>query len=147
MASEPRKPPRIALPPNEITQFFWDAAKEHKLVLQRCDACGYYVHWPSVLCPRCASNKLSPAEMSGKGTVFTYTVVHHVFAPIYAQEVPYNLAIVELDEQPGLRMLANIIDCPNDALYIGMPVQVTFEDFENITLPQFRPAPGAKARS
>jgi len=144
MTSESRRPPRIALPPNEITKFFWDAAKQHKLVLQRCDACGYYIHWPGVLCPRCASDKLSPAEMSGKGTVFTFTIVHHVFAPIYADEVPYSLAIVELDEQPGLRMLANIVDCANDALYIGMPVEVTFEDFPNVTLPQFRPASEAK---
>ena len=103
MTSEKRRPPRIALPPNEITRFFWDAAKQHKLVLQRCDACGYYVHWPGVLCPRCQSDKLSPAEMSGKGTVFTYTVVYHVFAPVYADDVPYSIAIVELDEQPGLR--------------------------------------------
>ncbi len=147
MTSEPRKPPRIALPPNEITKFFWDAAKQHKLVLQRCDACGYYVHWPSVLCPRCQSDKLSPTKVSGKGKIFTYTIVHHVFAPVYADEVPYSLAIVELDEQPGLRMLANIVDCPNEALYIGMPVEVTFQDFENVTLPQFRPATNAKARS
>jgi uncharacterized OB-fold protein len=146
MTSEQHKISRPALPPNEITKFFWDAAKEHKLVLQRCDGCGYYIHWPGVICPRCGSDHLSPAQMSGKGTIFTYTVVHHVFHPIYAADVPYSIAIVELDEQPGLRMLANIIDCPNDALYIGMPVEVTFQDLDSITLPQFRPAPGAKAR-
>src|ERR1700675_2572774 len=147
MISEQHKISRPVLPPNEITKFFWDTAREHKLVIQRCDACGYYIHWPGVICPRCQSDKLSPTEVSGKGTVFTYTIVHHVFAPVYADEVPYSLAIVELDEQPGLRMLANILDCPNDALYIGMPVEVMFQDLDNVTLPQFRPAPGAKARS
>ncbi len=65
MTSEQRGPPRMALPPNEITKFFWDAAKEHKLLIQRCDACGYYVHWPSVLCPRCGSDKLSPVRRRG----------------------------------------------------------------------------------
>lgn len=136
--------PKPFLPPNEITQFFWDAAREHELVVQRCDDCSYYIHWPQVVCPRCQSDKLSTAELSGRGTIFTYTVVHHVFHPIYAGEVPYSVAIVELDEQPGLRMLANIVDCPNDALRIGMAVEVTFEDREGgVTVPQFRPAPEA----
>ncbi len=139
MTSEQRAALRPVLPPNEITRFFWDAARQHKLVIQRCDGCGYYIHWPSVLCPRCNSDKLAPSEVSGRGTIFTYTIVHHVFAPIYADEVPYSLAIVELEEQPGLRMLARILDCPNESLRIGMPVEVTFEDFENVTLPQFRP--------
>ena len=143
MTSEQPGLTRPALPPNEITRFFWDAAKQHKLVLQRCDACGYYIHWPGVICPRCQSVQLSPRELSGKGVIFTYTVVHHVFAPVYAEDVPYSIAIVELDEQPGLRMLANIVDCPNEALYIGMPVQVTFQDLDSFTLPQFRPAPEA----
>lgn len=138
--------PKPFLPPNEITQFFWDAAREHKLVVQRCDGCGYYIHWPQVICPRCQSDKLSPAELSGRGTIFTYTVVHHIFHPVYADEVPYSIAIVELHEQPGLRMLTNIVDCPNDALRIGMPVEVTFEEREGgVTVPQFRPA--AEARS
>src|ERR1700694_5125856 len=120
--------PKPFLPPNEITQFFWDAAREHKLVVQRCGDCAYYSHRPQVICPRCQSDKLAHAELSGRGTIFTYTVVHHVFHPVYADEVPYSIAIVELEEQPGLRMLANILDCPNDELRIGMPVVVTFED-------------------
>ena len=147
MTEQPRGGPRLALPPTALTQFYWDAAKEHRLVILRCDGCGYYVHWPSVLCPRCASDRLTPAEVSGRGKVFTYTVVHHVFSPAYADDVPYSIAIVELDEQPGLRMLTNIVDCPNEALYIGMPVEVTFEDYENVTLPQFRPAPDAKVQA
>jgi hypothetical protein len=141
----PRKAARPALPPNEITQFYWDAAKEHTLRILRCEACGCFVHWPSVLCPRCQSDKLTPAEVSGRGTIFTYTIVHHVAHPVYAEDVPYSIAIVELEEQPGLRALANIVDCPNEALHIGMPVEVTFEERENITLPQFRPAADARA--
>ena len=147
MTEQPRGGPRLALPPTALTKFYWDAAKEHRLVILRCDGCGYYVHWPSVLCPRCQSDQLAPAKVSGKGKVYTYTVVHHVFSPVYADDVPYSIAIVELDEQPGLRMLTNIVDCPNEALYIGMPVEVTFEDYENVTLPQFRPAPDAKVQA
>jgi uncharacterized OB-fold protein len=136
--------PKPFLPPTETGRFFWDAAKEHRLVVQRCDECGYYVHWPQLLCPHCHSERLSPAEVSGKGTVYSFTIVHHVFHPGFASDVPYSLAIIELEEQPGLRLLANVVDCPNDALYIGMPVEVTFEDRDGYTLPQFRPAVEAR---
>lgn len=128
------------VPPTETTRFFWDAAREHKLVIQRCGDCGHYIHWPRPLCPRCHSAKLMPSPVSGRGAVFTFTVVQHVFHPGFAEDMPYNLALVELEEQPGLRMLANIVDCSNDALAIGMPVEVTFEDREDHTVPQFRPA-------
>ena len=150
MTSESAQPPalpRLMLPPSEITQFFWDAAKERKLAIQRCDDCEYYIHWPQVRCPRCQSERLSSAEVSGRGKVYSFCVVHHVFSPIFADAVPYSLAIVELDEQPGLRMLTNIVDCPNEALSIGMPVEVTFEDGDGRTLPQFRPAAEAGVRS
>ena len=127
------------MPPNEITQFFWDAAREHRLMIQRCDGCGHYVHWPGVMCPKCQSESLTPTEVSGKGVIYSYSVIEHVFHPIFADRVPYNIALVELDEQAGLRLIANI-DCPNEELATGMRVEVTFEDFEGFTLPQFRPA-------
>ena len=137
---------RPVLPPSEITQFFWDAAKERKLVVQRCDDCRHYIHWPQVRCPRCQSERLSPAEVSGKGKIYSFCVVHHVFAPMFADAVPYSLAIVELEEQSGLRMLTNIVDCPHEALSVGMPVEVTFENRDGHTLPQFRPAADAGVR-
>ena len=136
--------PKPVLPPTEITRFFWDAAKEHQLVIQRCDDCGYYVHWPQLLCPRCHSERLSPTEVSGRGTVYSFTIVHHVFHPGFANDVPYSLAIIELEEQAGLRLLANIVGCWNEALHVGMPVEVTFEDRDGYTLPQFRPTAEAR---
>jgi len=145
--SQPKAVPKPALPPTEITRFFWDAAREHRLVIQRCAGCSYYVHWPQVSCPKCGSDELRPADVSGKGEVYSFSIVHHVFHPSFAGDVPYSLAIVELAEQPGLRLLTNIVDCPNEALYIGMPVEVTFEDRDGYTLPQFRPVAGAGARS
>ncbi len=132
--------PRPTLPPTEISRFYWDAARAHKLLIQRCDDCGHYIHWPQVSCPSCQSERLSPAEVSGKGTIYSFTIVHHLFHPAFADEVPYSLAIIELDEQPGLRLLTNIIDCPNDELSVGMAVEVTFQDQEGATLPQFKPA-------
>jgi uncharacterized OB-fold protein len=127
------------LPPNETTQFFWDAAREHRLVIQRCDDCAFYIHWPEVYCPRCGSERLSASEVSGRGTVYTFTIVQHVFHPGFADDVPYSLALIELEEQPGLRVVANIVDCPNDAVRIGMPVEVTFAPAEDVVLPFFRP--------
>ena len=140
--SEPKAVPKPFLPPNETTRFFWDAAREHRLVIQRCDGCAFYIHWPEVCCPRCGSERLSASEVSGRGTVYTFTIVQHVFHPGFAADVPYSLALIELEEQPGLRVVANIVDCPNDAVRIGMPVEVTFEDREGYSLPQFRPAGG-----
>ena len=150
MSTEPAQPkavPKPAPSPGEITRFFWDAAREHRLVVQRCDGCGYYIHWPQLRCPRCGSERLSHAELSGRGTVYSFCIVHHVFHPGFAADVPYSLAMIELAEQPGLRMVANIIDCANEDVRTGMAVEVTFEDREGYTLPQFRPAPSAKVRS
>ena len=139
-AGHAKRPPKPFIPPNDTARFFWDAAREHRLVIQHCDSCGTFVHWPQLLCPRCHGDALSPAEVSGKGTVYSFTVVHHLFNPAFAEDVPYALVLVELAEQPGLRLLANVVGCPNEALRIGMAVEVTFEDREGYSLPQFRPA-------
>ncbi len=139
--------PRPTLPPTEISRFYWDAARAHKLLIQRCDDCGHYIHWPQVSCPVCQSERLSPAEVSGKGTIYSFTIVHHLFHPAFADEVPYSLAIIELNEQPGLRLLTNIVDCPNDELSVGMPVEVTFQDQEGATLPQFKPVNEASTKA
>jgi uncharacterized OB-fold protein len=129
--------PRPAPSPNKITRFYWEAARERRLVIQRCEECGHYIHWPQVVCPRCGSERLGAAEVSGRGTVYSFTIVHHIFHPGFAS--PYNLAIVELEEQPGLRMLTNIVECGNDDLRVGMPVEVAFEERDGYVLPQFRP--------
>jgi uncharacterized OB-fold protein len=147
MSSERTQPgaaPKIAPSPTEISRFFWDGAREHRLLIQRCDGCGRYIHWPQVRCPSCGSERLSPSEVSGRGTVYSFCVVHHVFHPGYAADAPYNLAIVELEEKPGLRLLTNIVGCPNDELAVGMAVEVTFEERDGYVLPQFRPAGSAR---
>ncbi len=143
-STSPRAIPKPAPTPNEITKPFWDAAREHKLAIQRCEACKLYIHWPQVRCPRCQSERLSFAEVSGKGAVYSFCIVHHVFHPGFADDVPYSLALIELAEQAGLRVVANIVDCPHDDLTVGMPVEVTFEDRDGYTLPQFRPAASAQ---
>jgi uncharacterized OB-fold protein len=135
--------PAIAKPapsPNDVTRFYWDAACEHRLMVLRCDDCSYYIHWPQERCTRCGSERVAPSEVSGRGIVFTFTVVHHMFHPGFKDDMPYNLALVELVEQPGLRVMSNIVECRNEDLRVGMAVEVTFEDRDGHTVPQFRPA-------
>ena len=140
-AEQPSGPtPEPAPAPSEVSRFFWDAANKHRLVIQRCDDCSYYIHWPQVRCPKCGAERLSAAEVSGKGTVYSFTIVHHVFHPGFAADVPYSLALIELAEQPGLRLVTNIVECANEDVRVGMPVEVVFEDRDGYTVPQFRPA-------
>jgi uncharacterized OB-fold protein len=130
--------------PDELTAFFWDGAREGKLLIQRCDACGYYQHTPRTICKRCNGFALSPVEVSGRGTLYSYTIAVHPFHPWLASRLPYVLAVVELEEQPNLKLVTNVVECQEDDLRCGMPVEVTYETIaEGVVLPMFRPRTGA----
>lgn len=126
----PRKipPPVVAVD----MQAFWNAAREHRLVVPTCGACGG-AHWyPRAICPFCGSARVRWRDASGKGTIYTFSVMRR------AKE-PYAIAYVTLAEGPT--MLTNIVDCDFDALAVGRPVAVVFKDTENgPPLPMFRPA-------
>lgn len=118
---------------------YWEAAKQHKLMMQKCAECGHIAFPPGHFCRRCRSAQFNWVEVSGRGTVYTFAVMRDTL--ISGLEPPYVVAQIELDDQPGLRMIANVLDCPAEAVHIGMPVQVTFQDVtDDITLPQFKPA-------
>lgn len=121
------------------TRPYWEAARQHRLELPRCDDCGKFCFPPRPRCPACLSSALRWSKLSGRGTVYSYSVI---CVPIVrGLEPPYAVAQIELEEQAGLRLIANILDCDPNDVRIGMPVEVTFEDVEeNFTLPQFRPA-------
>jgi uncharacterized OB-fold protein len=124
---------------DEVTRPYWEGAAAHELRIQHCDPCDRYIHFPAPQCPTCARDELSWRRMSGSGRVYTYTVIHHVGGLIaFAEDVPYVNAWVELDEQAGLRVLARLA-CDPDQATIGMRVEVSFVDRENVTLPYFRP--------
>jgi uncharacterized OB-fold protein len=129
--------------PTEANRFYWEAAREHRLVLQRCDSCHQFQYPPDVVCVHCQSLAMTPTQVSGKGTLYSFATVGRAFHPGYADKLPYVVALVDLDEQPGLRMLTNIVDATADQLSVGMPVEVTFEDRDTVTMPQFRPQGGA----
>ena len=116
---------------------YWEAAKEGRLVAQRCTACGHLRFPPSILCPRCLAEDTQWATLSGRGTIYSFIIVHRPQHPAFFADAPYNVAIVELDE--GIRMHTNIVDCPNDQLAIGLPVEVVFDKVhDEATLPKFR---------
>jgi uncharacterized OB-fold protein len=120
---------------------YWDAARRHELVIQRCCACERHVFYPRPTCPHCGAHDLAWVPASGRGTVHTFTVARRPTHPAFADRVPYVIAIVELEEGP--RLTTNIVGCEPDDVHIDMPVQVTYEDLEDenaTTLPVFRPA-------
>ena len=123
--------------PTRDTIEYWEGCKRHQLPLQRCQNCGAFRFYPRPMCPNCNSMDYEWVKAIGKGRVYSWTVAVQRFHP--ALEVPYIIAIVELEE--GVRMTSNIIDCKPEELSVGMPVEVIFDDVtEDITLPKFKPA-------
>ena len=130
-----KKPvPRV----DEETRGYWEACRRHELVLQRCGACNTLRYYPRAVCPECLSDEVRWERMSGRGTVYTFTVTYQNQAPGFRDELPYVLAYVTLDEGP--QMLTNVVGCKPDEVEIGMAVEVTFEDVnEDIAIPRFKP--------
>ena len=127
--------------PTEDSEAYWEAAKAGKLVVSGCTACGHKFLPPARMCPKCWSLDVSWVEVSGRAKLWSFIIVHRPQHPGFQNDVPYNVAIVELEE--GIRMHTNVVECANDALRIGMPVEVVFEKVdEEITLPKFRPRGG-----
>ncbi len=127
--------PRPAL--TQDNSFFFEGAKQHKLLIQRCTVCGTLRHPPRPSCANCRSFDWEPLEASGRGTVFSYTVNHYPQVPAF--DYPLVVALVELEE--GTRLIANVSGITPETVAIGMPVEVDFEDFDDdLTLPVFHPA-------
>ncbi|MCZ7525547.1 MAG: Zn-ribbon domain-containing OB-fold protein [Acidimicrobiia bacterium] len=133
---------RFDLPTPDLEQQpFWDAAKQERLLVKRCRACRAHHFYPRPFCPRCWSGDVEWVEASGRGTLYTWSVVHVNDLPPFPERVPYVAAIVDLDEGP--RMETNVVDCDFDALQVGMPLEVTFREIsDDFAIPVFRPAEG-----
>ncbi len=123
--------------PDELTAPYWEAAREHRLAIQRC-ACGRLSHPPVARCPECAGNAFTWPTTSGLGIVYAFTIVHHSVHPVSAGATPYVIALVALDEGP--RLVTNVRGCAPETVQVGMQVEVAFDDVtESVTLPQFEP--------
>jgi uncharacterized protein len=129
--------------PDSLTSFFWDGAREHKLLIQKCNSCGRFQHPPEPVCHHCLSFDLGHDEVSGRGTIYSFEIATQAFHPWFADKVPFVIAVVELIEQRNLKLITNIVDTELDAIEIGAEVQVTWRQLDDqCTLPVFRPVVG-----
>lgn len=128
---------------DQETRAFWEGCARGELVLQRCRECGVVQHRPRALCVRCFADAIEHFVASGRGQVYTFTVVRQNQIPPFAQACPYVLAYVQLEEGP--RLMTNIVGCDPESVSVGMPVTVDFlpgdaEKGEEFAVPRFRPA-------
>jgi uncharacterized OB-fold protein len=130
-------PPRILTPLTPENRPFWTGGERGELLILRCASCRRWAHPPAAHCADCGG-VLTAEAVSGRGTVFTFTINHQPYNP--AIPVPYAIAIVELAEQEGLRFTTNIVNTELDAIEIGMPVRVAFEQQGEVFVPVFEPA-------
>jgi uncharacterized protein len=117
--------------------FFWEGTAQGELRIQKCDSCGHLRHPPRPMCPRCHSTARSYAVMSGEGTVWSFVIPHPPLLQPYSDLAPYNVIVVELEEDKNLRFVGNLISGPDGALndidphtiQIGEPVRAVFKTF------------------
>lgn len=131
-------PPRALPLLDPDTTPFWTGGADGQLLIQRCRACDRFFHPPSPACPRCGTGEVGPEPVSGRATVAAVTVNHQPWAPGF--DPPYAYAIVELQEDPSVRLSTNVIGCAPDEVAIGMAVEATFDQYEDVWIPLFRPA-------
>ena len=121
---------------NGDSQFFWDGVADGRLLIQRCSGCGRLRHPPRPMCPDCQSLEWEAVESTGRGVVYSFVMPVHPQYPMF--DYPYVVGLVELDE--GTRIVTNIIDVDPADVFIGMPVEVSYTQFEDgLVLPYFRP--------
>jgi uncharacterized OB-fold protein len=126
---------------NRLTEPFWQGCREGSLLIQRCQDSGHYLHLPKPVCRFCLSTDLTFEPVSGRGSLYSYTVVNQPFHAYYVERVPYLLATVELVEQARLMFFTRLVDCTEDDLRIGQPMEVVFEQAAaDLNFALFRPA-------
>jgi hypothetical protein len=131
--------------PDEASAPFFDGALQGRLMLLRCRACGTFLSPIAGIgaplrprCVTCFSGELEWAPASGRATLYSFVIMHQLYDEAFAQDVPYNIAVVETDD--GVRLTSQVVDCPNDRLEVGMALEVTFERMSyDVAVPKFRP--------
>ena len=124
---------------DEENKPFWDYCKQHELRMQKCTDCGSFRYPINSICPHCLSMEFEWKKLSGKGKVYSYSIIHQARHPAFAGDVPYTVAIIELEE--GTRLTSNIVGCKPEDVRVDMPVEVVFDDItEEFSLPKFKPS-------
>jgi uncharacterized OB-fold protein len=132
------RPENRPLPaPSEDSDAFWTGGAHGELRIHRCRACRHFFHPPAPVCFRCRSTDVGPEPVSGRATVAAFSINVQQWLPGF--DPPYVVAIVELDEEPDVRLTTNVVGCPVDEVRIGMDVIVEFEEWDDVWIPVFRP--------
>ena len=132
----PADMPRPQIEP--LTEPFWTAAREGRLVIQRCTHCGAFRHLPSAMCGSCQSTAHEWVESAGRGAVYTYTIAAHAVHPATKAAVPYNVVVVKLDDCGGVLVPGNVVECAPEDVRVDMRVRVVFERIDDeISMPRF----------
>lgn len=126
---------------------FWEAAREHRLVAQRCADCRTFRHPPLPLCWNCHSKETEWVESSGDGIIVTFTIIRRCSNPALRELVPYPIVVVEIPDLDGIRMLGNLVDWESAGVSIGQAVHVVWDDFDDVTIPQFASRTGPPPQS
>jgi uncharacterized OB-fold protein len=122
------------------TSEFWQGCQCRELAIQCCSNCGTFRHPPVPLCHACHSFDYHWHKVSGKGSVYSYTICHHPAHPALKDHPPYNVVAVELSDAGNVRLIGNILDVPIDAVQVGMPVELVWEERGGVLLPQWKRA-------
>lgn len=132
-------PPELTqLTPDAWTAPFWDAARNHRLVAPQCRQCSTFRLPPTPFCPDCRSQNTTWVELTGRGTIYTFTVARHPVLPELKDVVPYVIAVVCLEGAGGARLVTNIVGCNPDQVQIDAPVEVVWDDVtDGATIPRF----------
>jgi uncharacterized OB-fold protein len=136
----PARGPAIRLLPRleQDNSFFWTSGADGHLRFLRCRHCSYYVHPPAPRCPECLSEDVAPEVVSGRATVVAHTVNVHQWIP---GSEAYIIGLVAIEEQESVRLTTNLVDVEPGDIETGMPVEVVFEQNDDVFLPLFRPVP------
>ncbi|HMK66854.1 MAG TPA: Zn-ribbon domain-containing OB-fold protein [Thermodesulfobacteriota bacterium] len=131
---EPKPIPR----PNADTRLFWEACNREELVYQYCPACNRVQFYPRACCTQCGGSSLEWRKSAGLGSIYTFTINFRAPSPAFAPEVPYVIALVDLDE--GFRLMLNVLDCHSEMVRIGQRVRIVYEVRDGQKIPQAVPA-------
>lgn len=127
--------------PDALTGFFWEGLSVGELRIQRCRSCRKFIHYPKPICRFCQSLDLAGEAVSGRATLYSWTIAVQAFHPFWIDRVPYTIGTVELIEQPGLMFATQIVECEEADLRAGLAVEVVFERLtSDLVVPFFRPA-------
>lgn len=134
----PEGMPLPAPMPDGLDAPFWEATRQHKLVVQRCHTCGTFQFGPEWICHKCRANEMGWVQCSGRGKIYAFERVWHPVHKALRDKGPYLIALVELPDVGNVRMVGNLLGDPQQDVKIGDDVEVVWEDHQDVTLVQWR---------